>query len=689
MNYNSDGVIYRNWALANSPQRLVTGARANAFFITAMRDRLQPGKDPAVLRDRYVGNVADIGTFSKQLYAMQRGRSYPAEWGYVWDEFTAGQTYQSSNYNALQYDSMGEPAHYLDLSSHGGARDSTDGRGSTEEAAVVLWAALHDPDGRIKVAGGPGSRYIDYATDAIHSAAALLMTDTGAMREAYQGTLGKGSAVTSHLLTADFSGYFLTLLAYYHLYQRDVSNPMPVNALDYVQGIGEHEGVTTIKYLGDDTISQQLAVPYTNCPVLAGGVFTTPALTVEPGGEITQLASKTLQLAATLPEKSLASGTLQQVPLRLTPTLGSGEVTVNSWSKNLMQWTEHAEQSAESVAHTVWGLQAGQAYLVTVDDQPYTQQTADSAGQITFTYDDGFSTTTFAIVPASTSQPHAAGMEIVAHGTSSTCAAAEPGAAPNLYAAIAQGSSQIELYFAEGEGPYDHYALEYGTGLGEYRFGAVNIAGRDARTYTVKSLSPSTTYYLRLRFGNGCAPGPWSNALAATTQAVAAQGGLQTRIVERQAAPQDNDRQDNPSNRQRTDTPSSYDVLVKIVNSRQQPVVDALVTLHSTPRSARTDDTGSVHFRDVTAGQHELVIVADGYEGHQSLHLSGDARQIALTVQVEPTGPLRVVARTSLLGLIILVLMGVVMRARRIASLLRLRRAVMTALRRWSPRSRH
>lgn len=117
--------------------------------------------------------------------------------------------------------------------------------------------------------------------------------------------------------------------------------------------------------------------------------------------------------------------------------------------------------------------------------------------------------------------------------------------------------------------------------------------------------------------------------------------------------------------------------------------VDALVTLHSTPRSARTDDTGSVHFRDVTAGQHELVIVADGYEGHQSLHLSGDARQIALTVQVEPTGPLRVVARTSLLGLIILVLMGVVMRARRIASLLRLRRAVMTALRRWSPRSRH
>jgi hypothetical protein len=36
--------------------------------------------------------------------------------------------------------------------------------------------------------------------------------------------------------------------------------------------------------------------------------------------------------------------------------------------------------------------------------------------------------------------------------------------------------------------------------------------------YTIKELRPSTTYYFKVRGGNGCAPGGWSNTLSAKTE---------------------------------------------------------------------------------------------------------------------------------------------------------------------------
>lgn len=101
---------------------------------------------------------------------------------------------------------------------------------------------------------------------------------------------------------------------------------------------------------------------------------------------------------------------------------------------------------------------------------------------------------------------------------SSSCDKQNPGGkAPWLYGAIAESSSSIRLYYTDADDPVDHYTLRYGTKPGEYIYGADNIGGKGSRTFLTESLSPNTPYYFSVRGGNGCAPGSWSNEMAATT----------------------------------------------------------------------------------------------------------------------------------------------------------------------------
>ncbi len=82
-----------------------------------------------------------------------------------------------------------------------------------QQASVVMWAALEEPEGRMEVAGAPGPAYIEYARNAIHAMTALLMHDSGGIRDGALGVLGRASAVNDAVLTADFSGYYLLLMA--------------------------------------------------------------------------------------------------------------------------------------------------------------------------------------------------------------------------------------------------------------------------------------------------------------------------------------------------------------------------------------------------------------------------------------------------------------------------------------------
>lgn len=99
------------------------------------------------------------------------------------------------------------------------------------------------------------------------------------------------------------------------------------------------------------------------------------------------------------------------------------------------------------------------------------------------------------------------------------CNAMPPGLkVPWLYGALAEGRDQIRLYFAPGDEPFNNYTIQYGTEAGNYPYGAVDIYDKEMRTLVVDELKPNTRYYFRIRSGNDCAPGEWSNELSAQTK---------------------------------------------------------------------------------------------------------------------------------------------------------------------------
>jgi len=120
-----------------------------------------------------------------------------------------------------------------------------------------------------------------------------------------------------------------------------------------------------------------------------------------------------------------------------------------------------------------------------------------------------------------------------------SCGDQAPGTkAPWLYGAIAQDSGSVLLYFTEADNPVNKYVLEYGTQSGNYPYGVqdMGVNSRGQMTFLVKSLSPNTTYYFRVRGGNGCATGTWSNEISAKTKGLVSFNQLD--ITQSQLEPQ-------------------------------------------------------------------------------------------------------------------------------------------------------
>lgn len=265
------------------------------------------------------------------------------------------------------------------------------------------------------------------------------------------------------------------------------------------------------------------------------------------------------------------------------------------------------------------------------------------------------------------------------------CSAQAPGSkAPWLYGAIPQSGNSILLYFTEADNPVDTYALEFGTKPGEYSFGATNIGGKGSRTYLVQSLTPNTTYYFRVRGGNGCAPGAWSNELSAKTMSLISFNNLQftsSELDEVVTTPSSNVDTSKPSSETQDDetetAPESeitqvsetegYIVNIKVTDTNKQAVGGAKVTMHSKVQETTTDENGIARFTNVEPGDHKVFIAYNGFEGEQSLNLTGDVKEFNLNVTVEAENVLlapQVLIGAGVLLFIIVVLFILLMRAR-------------------------
>lgn len=74
----------------------------------------------------------------------------------------------------------------------------------------------------------------------------------------------------------------------------------------------------------------------------------------------------------------------------------------------------------------------------------------------------------------------------------------------------------MALSWKEGKEPISYYLVAYGTEPGKLQYGNPNIGGKGTTGYVVENLSGGQTYYFRVRAGNSCTPGDFSNEIAAT-----------------------------------------------------------------------------------------------------------------------------------------------------------------------------
>jgi hypothetical protein len=95
-----------------------------------------------------------------------------------------------------------------------------------------------------------------------------------------------------------------------------------------------------------------------------------------------------------------------------------------------------------------------------------------------------------------------------------SCNDQKPGSAPKLISAISSGPNSAILTWSGAKDPVTNYAVVYGLKANTPLYGNANIGGKFTNSFEVKGLSGNTTYFFKVRAGNGCMPGDFSNEVS-------------------------------------------------------------------------------------------------------------------------------------------------------------------------------
>ena len=152
------------------------------------------------------------------------------------------------------------------------------------------------------------------------------------------------------------------------------------------------------------------------------------------------------------------------------------------------------------------------------DGQRYVQYRIDLGS-------DGMATPTFTDIaiafttgsPAPSAPPSS---PPVYHPPSSTevpvCGLSAPTSAPSINKQVS-GETSVDLFFSKVDGA-DQYVVSYGYDSNADNFGATFGGGSDSvLKQTIGGLKSGTSYYFKVRGGNGCASGPWSSVTKVST----------------------------------------------------------------------------------------------------------------------------------------------------------------------------
>lgn len=113
---------------------------------------------------------------------------------------------------------------------------------------------------------------------------------------------------------------------------------------------------------------------------------------------------------------------------------------------------------------------------------------------------------------SSTSSNSNSGSSSNSSASTPVCADTAPSNSPDLFQ-IDRAGSTATLYFTPVNDRLSYYYIAYGLSPGDEQFGVsfTSSLSSGVVTYTINDLNPNTTYYFKVRGGNGCAPGGWSN----------------------------------------------------------------------------------------------------------------------------------------------------------------------------------
>ena len=206
--------------------------------------------------------------------------------------------------------------------------------------------------------------------------------------------------------------------------------------------------------------------------------------------------------------------------------------------------------------------------------------------------------------------------------------------APWLYGAIAENPNNLLLYFTEADTPVNKYLLEYGLAPYKYLWGAqdLGVNSRSQMTYLVKSLTPNTTYYFRVRGGNGCAVGTWSNELSAKTKHIVTFNQLEVSQLELEPVESTEQTQTSGDD---SSTPTNYIVTVKAIFNNNKPVAEAHVAIFPGNNEVATNQDGIAVFKEIPPGEHKVLVTYRKFQSEQTIYLTGNVKDFNLTVTVQ------------------------------------------------------
>lgn len=102
-----------------------------------------------------------------------------------------------------------------------------------------------------------------------------------------------------------------------------------------------------------------------------------------------------------------------------------------------------------------------------------------------------------------------------AGSNAASCTDSAAGGVPVLLSTSVSGANQVTLNWAKAADPVTHYVVVYGLTSNNPLYGNPSVGGKDTTSFTVNNLSGGTTYYFKVRAGNGCNAGGYSNEIAA------------------------------------------------------------------------------------------------------------------------------------------------------------------------------